>query len=154
MSEIQSMPLEEARSHLSGKTVMTFIERHREYQNSSDALGYYRWVDGPGTQVEFFAEDGRWFLWASKGTELASGEWNLRPWYDDRYYICFSPSGLRTNVLARHAQEDEFKCVLLAEYVSQIVEARQGDTFKLASDRIPFVLSEDPVKIDSLLNRH
>ncbi|NIA68033.1 hypothetical protein HBA54_05460 [Pelagibius litoralis] len=153
MSEIQAMPLKEAQTHLAGRTVMTFIERHREYQDSSDALGYYKWVDGPGTQVEFLAEDGRWFLWSPEGTELASGEWVLRSWYNDRYYICFSPSGAFNNVLARHAQEDEFKCVLLAEYAGQVVEARRGDAFELASGRLPFELSAEPATIDSLLKR-
>ena len=153
MSEIQAMPLEEAKAHLAGKTVITFIDRHELCENPNlNALGYCKWVEGPGTQVEYFAEDGRWFLWSPGNAELATGTWTLRSWQrSDRYQVCFASSGTVTNVLARYPQEDDFKCALLVEYAGKITEARKADSFALSSGRMPFPLSKESTTVDALL---
>jgi hypothetical protein len=149
------MPVGEAKTHLAGKTVMTFIDRHQVCENPNlNALGYCKWVDGPGTQVEYFAEDGRWFLWSPEKGELTSGTWTLRTWQRlDRYQVCFESSGSATNVLARYPQEDDFKCALLVEYAGKITEAREADSFALSNGRMPFSLSKAPTTIDALLKR-
>lgn len=155
ISEIQTMPIEEAKTHLAGKTVMTFIDRHKLCENPNlNALGYCAWVDGPGTQVEYFAEDGRWFLWSPGNAELASGTWTLRSWRRlDRYQVCIASSGTVTSALARYPQEDDFKCALLVEYAGKITEARQADSFALSNGRMPFLLGKEPTTIDDLLKR-
>lgn len=157
VSEIQAMPVDEAQTHLAGKTVMTFIERHKSCKNPTlTALGYCEWIDGPGTQVEYFAEDGQWYLWSPGSTELASGRWTLRSGSVrgiERHHVCMASSGSVINVLARYPQEDDFRCVLLAEYAGKITEARESDLFQLRLGRMPFPLNDEPTTIDDLLKR-
>ena len=150
VSEIQAMPVKEAETHLAGKTVMTFIERHKSCPPNLYATGYCEWIDGPGTQVEFFTDDGRWFLWSPENAELASGKWILRDWRE-RHHLCVAADGEATNVLARFVHDDGFGCVLLAEYAGKITEARQADSFGLSDGRTPFPLNDEPTTIDALL---
>jgi hypothetical protein len=151
ISEIQTMPLDEARSHLAGQTVVTFIERHQSCPDRLHGHGYCKWVEGPGTQVEFFAEDGRWFLWSPEASELAAGEWVLREWRN-RYHVCIASTGETRNALARFLQEDGYRCALLSEYARKVADAQEADPFDLASGRMPFPLRADPATIDALLN--
>lgn len=149
--EIYRMPPEEARLHLAGKTVMTFVDSYRWCQ--SNAYGSYcKWVEGPGTQVDFLAEDGSWFLWSPGITKLTTGKWAIRRWREE-YEICFSSQGIVSNVIARKLYDDGFKCALLTSYAAEITDTRAEDEFDLASGRLPFRLDNEPTTIDDLLNR-
>lgn len=151
IAEMQNMPLDQAQSHLAGQTVVTYIDRHQSCPpDRLHGHGYCAWIEGPGTQVEYFGEDGRWFLWSPTASGLIEGRWVLREWRS-RYHLCFAPSDRPLNVLSRFLQEDGYRCTLLSEYARKVTDAESSDPFELAGGRMPFPLSEEPTTIDRLL---
>ena len=148
--EIQDMPVEEARIHLAGKTIMTYVESFRWCQANRYGPNYCKTVAGPGTQVEYLAQDGRLFLWAPGVTKLSVGNWELRRWYD-QYEICFDSQSIVKNVLALKPYDDGFRCALLSDYVAHITETQDADAFDLVSGQMPFRLGNGPTTIDNLL---
>ena len=152
--EINRMQPEEARPLLAGKTVMTFIDVYRECRTFP--VGQYystscTEIPGPGTQVEYLAEDGSSYLWFPGNRGVVRGQWTLHYWHD-RYGICFR-YGAATRKPVTKDPRDSFDCTLLSDYAATVAEVRDGDPLQLGSRKIPFVLTRDQTTIDDLLQR-
>ncbi|CAN0460873.1 unnamed protein product, partial [Ectocarpus fasciculatus] len=69
-----------ARQVIAGKTVVTFVETYQICDCPAypvpDCTGCAN-LPGPGTLVEFFAEDGRSFLWQPESPGVVTDEWAL-----------------------------------------------------------------------------
>lgn len=152
--EIYRMPEEEVRPLLAGKTMMTFIDVYRDCHTIPVGQYFSSYCNerpGPGTQVEFLAEDGWSYLWYPGNRSVVRGQWTLHHWYD-KYAICFRYSAATRKPMTRDPR-DSFDCTLLSDYAPTVAEKREGDPFNLASGRLPFVLVRDKTTIDDLLKR-
>ncbi len=152
--EIYRMPAEEVRPLLAGKTVMTFIDVYRECRTFP--VGQYystscTEIPGPGTQVEFLADDGRSYLWYPGNRGVVRGQWMLHRWYE-KYGICFRYGAAMLKPKTKDPRES-FDCTLLSDYAATVAELAEGDPFELDSGHLPFVLRRDQTTIDDLLKR-
>lgn len=152
--EIYQMPEEQVRPLLAGKTVMTFIDVYRECRTYP--VGQYystscNETPGPGTQLEFLANDGWSYLWYPGNRGVVRGQWTLHHWYD-KYAVCFR-YGAATLKPKTKDPRDSFDCTLLSDYAPTVTELVEGDPFNLASGQLPFVLVRDKTTIDDLLKR-
>lgn len=152
--EIYKMPVAEARSHLAGKTVMTFVDVYRDCINGQVGPYYYPVCSerpGPGTQVEYLADDGRSYLWFPGNRRLVRGHWIVRRWRE-KYEICWS-YGPNSRHFITGERGDKLSCDLLSNYAVTIAEIREDDSFDLASGRLPFVLKRDQTTFEALLQQ-
>ncbi len=151
---IYKMPVEEARSHLAGRTVMTFVDVYRDCTVHQTGQYYYpvcHETPGPGTQVEYLAENGRTYLWFPGNRRLVLGSWIVRRWRE-KYEVCFSYSRSSRDFVTG-ATGDNLTCDLLSNYPETITEIRQEDSFDLSSGTLPFVLERDQTTFDALLSK-
>lgn len=149
---IYKMPVEEARTHLAGKTVMTFVDVYRDCTLHQTGQYYYTVCNetpGPGTQVEYLGPDGRTYLWFPGNRRLVTGHWIVRRWRE-KYEICFS-YGRASRHFITGKTGNNLSCDLLSNYAESIAEIRQEDSFSLSTGALPFVLKRDQTTIDALL---
>lgn len=148
--EINALPIEEARKHVSNKTVMTFDP---DYTSCRYIGKYFSCSQYPshGTQIEYLSESGKAYLWYPGNTRAVRSDWKLEPGRQNkRYHICFKyPSGSVNPVNGNRG--GEFRCRNLGEFASGIVDSRSGDIFELSSGRIPSQLSRTRTNFDELL---
>jgi hypothetical protein len=150
--EIYRMPEEEVRPLFAGKTVMTFVDFYVDCYNGWSGQYYTPHCNkrpGPGTQIEFLADEGRSYLWFPGNRGLVPGQWVVRRWYE-KYEICFRYGSDTRNAITGERGGD-VHCTLLSDYAGTVAEVRDGDPFDLASGGLPFVLSRDKTTIDDLL---
>ncbi|WP_282608349.1 hypothetical protein [Pelagibius sp. Alg239-R121] len=150
--EIYKMPVEEARTHLAGKTVMTFIDVYRDCRTYPVGKYYSTSCSerpGPGTQVEYLAENGQSYLWFPGNRRLVRGHWVVRRWRE-KYEICWS-YGPNSRHFITGKRGKNLTCDLLSNYAESIAEIRREDSFSLSSGHLPFVLKRDQTTFDTLL---
>jgi hypothetical protein len=152
--EINRMPVEDVWRVLAGKTIMTFVDAYQDC--SYNMVGNYvvpscHAIPGPGTQVEFLAEDGWSYLWYPGNRGPVRGQWTLHQWYRE-YAVCFRYGAATLKPFTKDPR-DTFDCTLLTEYAPTVTETAEGDPFDLSSGRLPFVLVRDQTTIDALLKR-
>ncbi len=149
---IYKMPVEEARTHLAGKTIMTSVDVHRDCTTHQVGQYYYPVCNerpGPGTLVEYLHPSGFTFLWAPNRPALVKGRWLVRRWRE-KYEICFIHEAA-VRRFERGRNESRFSCNLLSNYAETIIEIRPEDSFNLSSGRQPFPLSRELTTFDALL---
>jgi len=149
---IDRLPLEQAKQLVAGKTVMTFVGDselwvHTPFCLPGTPCGGPTKIEGPGTLVEYFAPDGRSFLWYPGGDTIGRYKWAVAK-RQGRYDVCFYQHDTPRGPLMASSQ-----CILLSAYVATVTEKREGDLLDLGSGRLPFVLLRDKSTLGDLLKR-
>ncbi len=150
--KIYEMPQEEARTHLAGKTIMTFVDVHSDCNIHQVGQYYYPVCNesrGPGTLVEYLHPNGLTYLWAPGRPKLVKGRWIVRRWRE-KYEICFIHEA-PVRRFARGRDEGVLSCNLLSNYAETIIEIRQEDSFNLSGKGMPFALERSQTTFDTLL---
>lgn len=154
VAEINQLPIGQAREHIANHTLMTYDPSTTLC--TPTGFGKYSFVTctpmpGHGTQIEFFASDGRAFLWYPGNKRAVPSLWRLSR-TDERYKICFRYPSRSYNPLTRQ-HGGRWDCRDLAPYASKVSEVRRGDIFGLSNRRLPFVLNKQQTTFDSLLSK-
>ncbi len=151
ISEINRMSLEQAARAVANKTLMTYDPGTTICIPASYGGVNCSTTPGHGTQIEYFASDGRAFLWYPGNSRPVRSRWKLSG-SDDRYDLCFLYPGRSYNPLTRE-YGGRWDCRNLGRYAARIKEIRAEDIFGLSSGRLPFPLSAASTSFDALLER-
>ena len=146
---------EDAHWRLAGNTVMTFADTYELCTTPAVCLDgdclHCTTQPGPGTLVEYFAENGQSFLWQPASDVIALNDWRLERW-NGRYDLCFLRPRKGNDPYLRD-KTDGSQCFLLSYYADSIAETIEGDPFELAGRRLPFVLARERTTLRDLLQR-
>ncbi len=150
LGEIVKMPPEQATAAVSNWTIMTY-DPGTFYCLPVGKYSSCTSTPGHGTQIEYFAPEGKAYLWYPKNPRAVRSFWRLAR-NGDTYSICFKyPSRSYNPVTREHG--GRWECRLLAMLVSRITESRRGDIFRLVSGRLPFPLAAGETTFDTLLRQ-
>ena len=106
-----------------------------------------------GSQVEYTSANGEAFLWYPGNAAILTGYWKVETGAAGASRICFS-YGEATYNPATGRSGGGWQCASAREYVTRIVEARNGDYLGLQARRAaPFWLSRDKTTLDDLHKR-
>lgn len=101
-----------------------------------------------GAQVEALLADGRTFLWYPGNKSPVAGNWQIKPSLDGPD-LCFRYGENSYNPVTRQ-HGSAWECGDASLYLLTVTEVVDGDPLRLASGRIPFVLTKDEKSITSL----
>lgn len=151
---INKMPLAEARSHISDKTVKTYDPGSSTCFPVS--YGKFRTVScssapGHGTQIEYYASNGVAYLWYPGNSRPVRSIWRIKL-DDGRYKVCAKYPTSAYNPITRQ-RGGNWRCEDLATYASTIKEIQTTDIFRLSTGRLPFVLPKSATTFNALLKR-
>lgn len=151
VSEINRLPLAEARPLVAGKTLVTYVESFQTCPFRQTATYFYpicSVLPGPGSQVTYLAADGRAYLWHPGEKKVLPGRWLLRTGRDT-YEVCvgYAPG---SNGRAAVRAAGDLDCTLLGELALSVTETGKGDLFDLASGQAPFILGRDRTTLEKL----
>jgi hypothetical protein len=91
-----------------------------------------------GNQLEYYAPNGRCYLWYPGNRGVVAGEWRA-----EGEYICFRYGANTYNpVTGEHG--GEWERTLLERWGTNIVDAAAGDVCGLATGRLPYNLPRHP----------
>lgn len=126
----------EVRQQLVGKTVRYFVSGH-------------------GTQIEYYRDDGRLFLWYPGNSVVVPGEWRVRDsaWGDLRIgpHVCFRYGPNSYNPVTK-TYGGIWECSSIGELNIDIQEKADGDIFGLSERRlVPFKLAPGMQTLQELL---
>ena len=119
VGEIDNQPIEQATAHLADKTVRTYSPAY-------------------GNQIEYFAPDGRAYLWFPGNSRPVPSRWRLEH-FVFRYKICFQYPNSSYDAVTKEPG-GKWECQYLYRYAGRIVEITKTDIFNLASGRVPYKL--------------
>jgi hypothetical protein len=123
--------VEQARSHLSNGTQMTFGPGH-------------------GTQVEFMQQDGAAFLFYPGNTRIVPGQWKLEQLAGGSVALCFKYGANTYNPVTRQSGAG-WDCEDIARYKAGVVDSAGGDVLGLARQTsVPFALPRERTTITRL----
>ena len=92
-----------------------------------------------GIQIEYFAPDGRVFLWYPTNTRSLPGRWRRNKWGD----VCFAYAGRTYNPATGKVSQDMEEICHRNYQLSGKISRVAGDPFNLSSGRVPdFVLKK------------
>jgi len=153
IAEINEMPVSEARSLISDNTVMTFQGPQSVcdggYMLGSIYVPNCYTQPGHGTQVEYFAPNGRAFLWYPGNTRSVPSYWKIEKGTRS-HLICFQYPANSYNRLTKQSGGN-WECAKLGFWAKDITEIRGKDIFSLSSGRVPHSLSTYQTTFDALL---
>jgi hypothetical protein len=104
---------------------------------------------GHGTQIEYFDEQGRAYLWYPGNSRVVTGDWALKM-PKDRYELCFNYDTPSRNPVTLSTSR-KWKCRDLASFTQHTKETRLSDIFDLASKEVPFPLTYRKTTLDAVL---
>jgi len=152
VGEINKMPEQQASAVLANTTIMTF-DPGLTWCTFTGKYPSCQTAPGHGTQIEYFDESGRAFLWYPGNSRAVPSSWNLRRSESNmRYQICFLYPSNSYNPLT-HTRGGSPECRDLADFAKNIKDARKGDIFDLGTGRIPYKLSSASASFDELLEQ-
>lgn len=104
-----------------------------------------------GSQIEYLGADGTTQLWYPGNWRLLPGRWMVRQ-SGRRVVICFA-YGPNSYNPATGAVGSDWECESARGYLLGNEEVAAGDPLKLASGKMPFVLSKGRISINEVLKR-
>lgn len=152
--EINRLPLNQVRGLVADQTVMTFDPGATTcYPVSAGKYTYSSCSTAPGhgTQIEYYAPNGKAFLWYPGNQRPVRSLWKLKK-SGDRYKVCAQYPTSSYNPITKR-RGGRWRCEDLAPYSGRIREIRKGDIFGLSSRKLPFVLSPRRTTFNALLSR-
>ena len=154
ISQINLKPVNEAQRFVENRTVRTFDPGTQNCLPIS--AGKYTFmsctpVPGHGTQIEYYAPDGRAYLWYPGNSRAVRSRWKLQRG-NERYRLCSRyPSASYNPITREHG--GNWQCENLGSYASRIREIRQSDIFGLETGSVPWPLEKADTTFDKLLAR-
>lgn len=151
VSEINRLPLAEARPLIAGKTLVTYVDGYETCpfrQTGSYTYPICSVLPGPGSQVTYLAADGRAYLWHPGEKKILPGRWVLRA-ERDSHEVCVGYAPDSTGRAAVRAAGD-LNCILLGDLALSVTETGKGDLFDLASGQAPYILGRDRTTLEKL----
>ncbi|USG60090.1 hypothetical protein NBZ79_12990 [Sneathiella marina] len=132
IGEIDQQPIEEATASLADKTVRTYSRTY-------------------GNQIEYFAPDGRAYLWYPGNNRPVPSKWRLEH-HVFRYKICFLYPSSSYDAVTKE-RGGNWECRFLNLFADSIVEIEKSDIFNLSSGILPYKLSPQDFNFNALKAR-
>ena len=93
-----------------------------------------------GTQVRYFADNGRTFLWYPGNNRIVAADWRVQSQDRDGFALCFK-HGTQTFAPVSGSSGRVWKCSgSVAQALAMTDEIVAGDPFNLSNGAVPFVM--------------
>ncbi len=126
INRVAALPADQFRSHISGKTALSYMPGH-------------------GNQIEYLDGEGGAHLWYPGNRIVLHGNWDVRS-ENGTSRICFK-YGANTYNPETGTRGGDWKCGNPQQYIFFTVDRMDGDPFSLATaTQVPVVLAKDATK--------